>query len=300
MMWTPLFDAFSPPGERARLSILILHRVLPSPDTLQPDVFDAGHFDAMCRWVKAWLRVLPLDEAVQRLRSGSLPARAAAITFDDGYADNHDVALPILQRHGLPATFFIATGYLDGGCMFNDRITEIIRRTAVSSLDLRATALGDLGLHDLGSVEARRAAIHAVLLKLRHFAVDERNEFCARLQRQAGVAELPTDLMMSAGQVRRMHQAGMTIGAHTVTHPMLARRVVAQPLLEHHQDPHHLAVVAGVGGQALTQQQASTNAGRTTPARRQAARTAPPAKADSRRGGSPTRRRAGRSRASSW
>ena len=222
-MWTPLFDAFSPPGERARLSILILHRVLPTRDALQPDVFDAGHFDAVCRWVKAWFRVLPLDEAVQRLRSGSLPARAAAITFDDGYADNHDVALPILQRHGLPATFFIATGYLDGGCMFNDRITEIIRRATVPSLDLRSTALGDLGLHDLGSVEARRAAIHAVLLELRNFAVDERNEFCAWLQRLAGVAKLPADLMMSTDQVRRMHQAGMTIGAHTVRHPMLAR-----------------------------------------------------------------------------
>jgi peptidoglycan/xylan/chitin deacetylase (PgdA/CDA1 family) len=39
----------------------------------------------------------------------------ACITFDDGHADNFHIALPILQGHGLPATFFIATGFLDGG-----------------------------------------------------------------------------------------------------------------------------------------------------------------------------------------
>jgi peptidoglycan/xylan/chitin deacetylase (PgdA/CDA1 family) len=49
------------------------------------------------------------------------------ITFDDGYADKHDVAMPILQRHGLCATFFIATGFLNGGCMWNDTIIETVR-----------------------------------------------------------------------------------------------------------------------------------------------------------------------------
>ena len=54
------------------------------------------------------------------LLKGDLPARPAVITFDDGYADNRTVALPILQAHGLTATFFVATGFLDGGRMWND------------------------------------------------------------------------------------------------------------------------------------------------------------------------------------
>lgn len=222
-MLSPLLSVLSPSGAGARLSILILHRVLPEPDPLDPDGVDARRFDAMCRWMKRWFRVLPLDAAVQGLRNGSLPSRAAAITFDDGYADNHDVALPILRRHGLVATFFVATGYLGGGRMFNDSVTETLRRAQGTEIDLSHTLLGDLGRHPLSGMAARRAAIEAVLRVVRYFSVAEREAFCAELQQRAGVARLPTDLMMNAAQVRALHRAGMGIGAHTVHHPILSR-----------------------------------------------------------------------------
>ena len=68
-------------------------------------------------WARSWFNVLPLPEAVARLRAGTLPARAAAITFDDGYADNCEVALPILRSVRHAATFFIATGFsMAGAC----------------------------------------------------------------------------------------------------------------------------------------------------------------------------------------
>lgn len=222
-MLAPVLSMLSPTGERARLSILILHRVLPVPDALDPYAVDAPYFDAMCGWMKQVFKVLPLDEAVQRLCSGTLPARAAAITFDDGYADNHHVALPILQRHGLSATFFVATGYLNGGRMFNDSVTETLRRAAGPAIDLRHTLLGDLGQHGLDGVDARRTAIEAVLKTVRHFPVDQREAFCAELQQRAGVAQLPTDLMMTDEQVRGLYRGGMVVGAHTMRHPMLAR-----------------------------------------------------------------------------
>ena len=105
----------SPAGPNARLSILIFHRVLSARDPLVPEEIDAPRFDQICRWLKASFNVLPLDAAVASLKAGTLPQRAACITFDDGYADNFRVAMPILQQQGLTATFFIATGFLDGG-----------------------------------------------------------------------------------------------------------------------------------------------------------------------------------------
>ena len=122
------FELLSPGQRNGRLSILIFHRVLAQVDPLFPEEVDAARFDVICGWLRRWFNVLPLDAAVRRLRDGSLPRRAAAITFDDGYADNHDIALPILKKHGLPSTFFIATGFLDGGCMWNDTVIEAIRR----------------------------------------------------------------------------------------------------------------------------------------------------------------------------
>ncbi len=112
------------------------------------------------RWVQRHFNVIPLDEAIARLQSRTLPARSLAITFDDGYADNQQIAAPILRKLGLPATFFIATGYLDGGRMFNDSIIAALRDCKRASLDL--TELG-LGIHSLESLEQRRSAISALL-----------------------------------------------------------------------------------------------------------------------------------------
>ncbi|HEX8606832.1 MAG TPA: hypothetical protein VF774_29590, partial [Pseudoduganella sp.] len=82
------------PGGRHGLSILIYHRVLPHKDPLFPSEVDAAEFSAQIGMLKSRFNVLPLLEAVRRAKDGTLPPRAAAITFDDGYADNAEVALP--------------------------------------------------------------------------------------------------------------------------------------------------------------------------------------------------------------
>src|SRR5688500_10667438 len=107
-----------------KLSILIYHRVHAEVDPIFPAEVDAKQFGLQLNWIKSLFNVLPLDEAIEALEQNRLPARTAAITFDDGYADNTEVALPILKKHNLSATFFICTGYLDGGRMWNDTIIE--------------------------------------------------------------------------------------------------------------------------------------------------------------------------------
>lgn len=214
----PLFGIRSPAGAAARLNILIFHRVLREPDPLFPGEVDARQFDAMLGWLKRWFQLLPLDEAVHRLRDGTLPARAAAISFDDGYADNHDVALPILQRHGLSATFFIATGYIGGGCMFNDALIETVRRCRQTELNLSALGLGS---HPLGDLNQRRAAIQGLIRASKYRPLAERGALVQAVAEAADV-ELPRNLMMGVDQVRALRRAGMQIGAHTVHHPILA------------------------------------------------------------------------------
>lgn len=212
----------SPAGPRARLSILIFHRVLARPDALFPDEVDAARFDQVCAWVRQWFEVLPLDEAVRRLVQGTLPARALAITFDDGYEDNCSIAMPILRRHGLSATFFVATGFLDGGCMWNDHIIEAVRGTERAALDLAQIGHPDFGVFRTDDIASRRAAIDAILPRAKYLAPAQRLAFS---QRVAELAQTPpaSHLMMSSQQVRELHAGGMQIGAHTVNHPILAR-----------------------------------------------------------------------------
>jgi peptidoglycan/xylan/chitin deacetylase (PgdA/CDA1 family) len=214
-----LFRVLSPAGKNGRLAVLIFHRVLAEPDPLFPGEPDAAHFEIQMRWLRDWFNVLPLEEAVGRLRQGSLPARAAAVTFDDGYADNYTLALPILERLGIPATFFIATGFLNGGRMFNDVVIEAVRQAKGAELDLSKIGLG---WHSITTVEARRSAIASIITDLKYLQPRCRSELAHALAQSTGLSQCP-DLMLNTEQVRRLAAAGMTLGAHTVNHPILAR-----------------------------------------------------------------------------
>ncbi len=226
MLIKSLLQIVTPAGQRGRLSILIFHRVAPQPDPIFPDEQHARRFDKTCGWLKSWFNVLPLDAAAAHLNTGTLPARSACITFDDGYADNHDVAMPILQRHGLPATFFIATGFLDGGRMWNDTVIESVRLTKSSTLDL-----GELGCFAVSTPAEKAAAIGAIIGKIKYLPVAER---LAAAQGIANAAQVdpPNNLMMTSAQVKAMRHAGMQIGAHTLSHPILARLSDEQALAE--------------------------------------------------------------------
>lgn len=230
MLLRSMISMASPAGPGARLSVLIFHRVLQGPDPLMPDEMYAQRFDLLLSWVKAWFRVLPLDSAVRLLAEGRLPSRAAVLTFDDGYADNHDVALPLLQRHGLPCSFFIATGFLDGGRMWNDSLIETVRACAAPELDLRGVKDfdgQDLGRISLADLSARRRAVDHLIGRVKYFEIEQRVICVDQIAERAGV-QLPDDLMMTSAQVRALHSAGMLIGAHTVNHPILSRLSEAQ------------------------------------------------------------------------
>jgi peptidoglycan/xylan/chitin deacetylase (PgdA/CDA1 family) len=200
------------------LLILIYHRVLAAPDPLRSRTVQAPDFAARMDLVASCFNVLPLSEALERLESRSLPARALSVTFDDGYADNLTVAAPIMRERGIRPTVFVATGYLDGGLMFNDAITEALR-AAPERLDLSDLGLGGLELPD---VDARRATIRRLVGELKYKPAAQRPALAAEIFRRAG-ATPPRDLMLSTAQVRSLRDAGVEIGAHTATHPILTR-----------------------------------------------------------------------------
>lgn len=218
-LYRTIGSALSPSGNHARLSILIYHRVLPEADPIFPAEVTAESFDHQLTALKRVFNVLPLNEAIARIKSGTLPARAACITFDDGYADNVTLALPILQKHGLKATFFIATAYLNGGRMFNDTVIHAIRHSREDHLDLSKL---DLGVHDLTSSAAKCQAIDKILKKVKYLSLGKREDSAAEITSLATDVPLPNDLMMDTQQLKALAAAGMEIGGHTARHPILA------------------------------------------------------------------------------
>ena len=200
------------------LTTLIFHRVLAAPDPLRPFEPDIDRFDLLMSFVARNLAVLELADAVDRLRRGALPRRACCITFDDGYSDNLTIALPILEKFCLPATVFVATGYLDGGRMFNDAVIDCISLTNEPRLDLRSLGLG---VHVLNSNAAKSTAVAAILDVLKFSDPERRNQQVDGLLQVAACGGLPTDIMLTSDQLREMSRRGVEIGGHTVTHPVL-------------------------------------------------------------------------------
>jgi peptidoglycan/xylan/chitin deacetylase (PgdA/CDA1 family) len=231
----------SPAGSAAKLTVLMYHRVLGDPDPLTGEVH-AQHFDLQMRALREYFTVLPLFEAVVRLAERTLPSRAVAITFDDGYADNALIALPILQAHGLHATFFIADGYLDGGRMFNDTVIEAVRRLPGPVLELSLP--GFPPALPAGSIEEKRQALGRVLGSVKYLEPEQRQRVVEQLVARVP-GKLPTDLMMTQEQVRTLTRAGMDVGGHTVNHPILSSVAIESARQEIEANRSKLRAITG-------------------------------------------------------
>jgi peptidoglycan/xylan/chitin deacetylase (PgdA/CDA1 family) len=176
-------------------------------------------FAAHVAYLASHYSVLPLPEASDRLRNRrALPENAVAITFDDGYADNLDAAR-VLQAHGISATFYITAGCLSGEAPF---WPSELRRLIFGSLvdEIMLTAAGRPISFPLRTDAERRKAIRAASRLFKSNRIDVREALREELRQQIRIDPAPSP-MLTWDQLREMHRMGMTIGAHTVTHPIL-------------------------------------------------------------------------------
>ena len=206
----------SPSGKRARLAVFCFHQVLDRPDPLHPSEPDVPAFTHDIELIASIFNVLPLPAAARALKEGTLPARAACITFDDGYKNNHTLAAPVLEQKGMPATFFVAGGAVDRGVMWNDLIIEAVRQSG------QGTITDDLGgfTSRAGLKSGTRQMLQEILDYLKYQPVSERWDRAEQFYRRNAGDELPR-LMMERPDVADLAQRGFDIGGHTIHHPIL-------------------------------------------------------------------------------
>jgi len=211
-------------GEQKKLFILIYHRVFDEPDFMQPGEVDKKNFTWQMGLIEKYFNVLSLPDAIERMEKGMLPPRAVCITFDDGYADNYLNALPILKKKQLTATFFIASGYLNGGIMWNDSIIETLRNYTGKQLDLSDI---NLGHYSTRTNKEKSQAASKIIQKIKHLTPQKRQSITDYLC-DTYINNLPDDLMLTNEQLLMLHQSNMEIGGHTVTHPIMSKTPFVQ------------------------------------------------------------------------
>jgi peptidoglycan/xylan/chitin deacetylase (PgdA/CDA1 family) len=173
-----------------------------------------------------------IDDIVLWLRgAAALPRRAVAITFDDGFADNHQTAAPILARYGLRAAFYVTVSSIGNGrlpwfcrlrsAFFSTAARQWIHPNSGQAFDIRDTA----GRHD-GFLEACRTC--ATLTGERQEAFVDGVERSLEATESANGASL----MMTWDQVAALRESGHIIGSHTMSHPNLAHCAPGEAMRE--------------------------------------------------------------------
>lgn len=228
--------------------VLMYHRVA----KLESDVWRLAvnplHFEQHLQVLKKRWAVVPLHKLATDLSNGTLKRNSIAITFDDGYADNFLVAKPLLEKHQLPATFFISSGNIGRQKEFWwDELEQIILFTEKLPRTLSIQIESERIYFDLNeacklteTVRKKHCCWKAfeqgpptlrctLFLKLwellKPLSHQQQQVYLAQLKSWAGISYTSRSLYQSISmdQLRELGQSKLfTIGAHTVSHPDLA------------------------------------------------------------------------------
>jgi peptidoglycan/xylan/chitin deacetylase (PgdA/CDA1 family) len=216
---------------QSELPILAYHRIVdmgPEHDfPFDPELVSAtpDDFRAQMEYVATHFNAVTFRD-VLRAADGeiALPSRPIIITFDDGYLDNYTHAFPILRELGLPATIFVATGYVGAAVTetyWYDHLAYAIYRSEPGPFVLGTTR------YELGDIPSRRRIAAAAIRFLRGVPDAVRRAHLASLAGRLDyeIQESDRDLSrpMDWQQIAELHEAGIEIASHTVSHPALAQ-----------------------------------------------------------------------------
>jgi peptidoglycan/xylan/chitin deacetylase (PgdA/CDA1 family) len=209
-----------------RLDILTFHRIMPvgMKYFIPPMAMNVRTFSSLIDRLAANNRFIALEEGVRLLREGQLHGNKIAITFDDGYLDNFDLARDVLQRLGAPATFFVPIVPIEKQTVYwwdhlfavmvqeGDQITSWVRARPYSNL-LRSA------LEDIGEIapDKRGARCRRLVQALNGLSEEVRGTFIHDLSIEFGPYS-GDRLLMTWKEIQQLQTEGFAIGSHSFSH----------------------------------------------------------------------------------
>ena len=203
-------------------TLLMYHRILPS-DRLRDYPFPSlavstDAFEQQVAWLARNTNVVTACDAVHQTFDSSSDGRpVVAVTFDDGYDDNYELAAPILDRHGLHGTFYVATGFLAGDLLWYDRAALVI--PAHEEHEIRAVA-AECGVAAPDSSDDPVVRVERWVEALKRSSPSARRTWLSGFDTPS-----PEDAnayaSMSQEQVADLARRGHEVASHSVSHEML-------------------------------------------------------------------------------
>jgi len=206
-------------------AILMYHSVMPDPaqyvDSLDGIIHSQSSFRQQMEMLARDYHPISLDDLTSKLRTGrALHRHSVVITFDDGYSDNYEIAMPILNELGIPATFYVTVDCIENRRLpWPSRLRWTLRKT---SLARWADSHGNIW--SLADSAARQQAFLAACDDCCRFSGKIQDEFVDRFERELDTAVPGSfgSLMMSFDQLKGLVRHGHIVGSHTMSHPNMA------------------------------------------------------------------------------
>ncbi len=236
-----------------RAVILLYHRIAEEHIDPWGLCVSEQHFAEHLEILHRHFHPISVSALADAVRARRIPNRAVAVTFDDGYRDNLYAATPLLERFEIPATVFVISGYIDAGKEYWwDELERILLQPGALPAELRlsfnntehcwmlgaqATYSQDAYFADRhrrvweAAHDSRLAFFYEIWQKLQSLPPRQQAEALEAIRRWAGAPTAPrsTHRPLSADELVRMERGGLvTVGAHTVYHPLLSVLPVAE------------------------------------------------------------------------
>jgi len=199
------------------LAILYYHHILKEPNIFYPSEVCQEEFEKQIAYLKNNFDILPLQEALAKLKSGSLKRSSLVITFDDGYKDNYDYAAPILEKLNVHATFFIATEGIESEILWNNVIEQSVIKTKKDKISKEI--IGEE--INISNNDLKISAIKTLTTILKRMSNKERKQKIAQLSSQLNISTFDR-VTMNAEEIISLDRRGFEIGAHTHSHTILS------------------------------------------------------------------------------
>jgi peptidoglycan/xylan/chitin deacetylase (PgdA/CDA1 family) len=199
-----------------------------------PNIVTPSAFEAQIQSMASTACFITLQQYLDHMREGRpLSKTSIIVTFDDGYKDNLTIASPILRKYGVPATFFISTGYMGREEMkWEDQLSCMIRRTEASAISVSLPS-GNASF-DISNDKNKFKVINALVFALGHLSQAERSSILGELREQSHLnCADQAGVMMTWDDVQQIaNTPGYSVGSHTVTHQHLTRIPLSEALFE--------------------------------------------------------------------
>jgi len=205
------------------ITVFSFHRVHPISDNLW-DPISPELFEKIIKYISARFDIQTLEHVLSNISSFTSAKKTACIVFDDGYKDNIEYAIPVLQKYKIRASFYVVTDCIDKQILtWTHQLAYTFQNTKISKIDLKDCWFLPAPLQDINWETNSEKLVFAQQLKkeLKSVSNEHRIKVLESLRTQCDDVSIYTTLMMNWDDARKLISLGHIVGSHTVTHAML-------------------------------------------------------------------------------